>query len=146
MPSGDGLSNADVAIRVATTLVTVSPATTFVGTESIALFSASALLVSGWNYKVTAFMAVKSSVAADIALMRIREDTAAGTQDQFGQVYIGSTSGNGFVIYLYAEYTAAATATKTWVVTGQRNGGTGTLQVVAGPTLPAFLTVDRIVS
>lgn len=145
MPSGDPLSNADVAVRVATTPLTTNSAT-WTTTESGALITASALLTNGWTYAVTAILFVNSTAAADVGFMRIHEDTATGTQDVGENVYMATTSANGWPVTLYAEYTASATATKTFVVTGSRTAGTGTMGIVATTTRPCFLKIDRIVS
>jgi hypothetical protein len=91
-------------------------------------------------------MKVQSTVAGDLAFMRLREDTSAGTQNDATNVSIPTTSGSGFPGILYAEYTAAATGSKTWVVTGSRGAGTGTQSIAAGGSRPAYLTVDRLVS
>jgi hypothetical protein len=145
MASGDNSSWADVAYRVAATELTTNSAT-WTSSESSALISVTASLINGWTYKIWATMKVNSTVAADLAFMRLREDTSAGTQDDGANLYIGTTNGNGFVVALYAEYTASATGNKTWVVTGSRSAGTGTQGIVCSVNRPCFLAVDRIVS
>lgn len=145
MAAGDVVNWPDVAVRVASASLTANSAT-WTTTETGALITVTASLVSGWTYKIYASMFVQSTVAGDLGFMRIREDTSAGTQDVAGNVYIATTSGSGFPLTLYTEYTAAATASKTWVVTGSRGAGTGTQNISAGGSRPAWLTVDRVVS
>lgn len=145
MAAGDNIVYSDVAQRITGTPLTSNSAT-WTSAESAALITVTASLVSGWTYKVYATMKVLSSVAADVAFMRLREDTAAGTQDDAANVTISTTSGSGFPVTLYAEYTAAATGSKTWVVTGSRASGTGTQGISAGGSRPCYLTVDRLVS
>lgn len=145
MASGDNSSFADVATRVAATELTTNSAT-WTSSESSALISVTASLINGWSYKISALVMVNSTVAADAAFMRIREDNSGGTQSVGLSLGIPTTTGNGFPLWLYAEYTAAATASKIWVLTGSRLSGTGTQGIVCSTSRPCWLTVDRIVS
>lgn len=114
--------------------------------ESGSLLSVVAPLISGWKYAVKMFTAVSTTVGGgtEYAVMRVRQDTAAGTQVMGPQVTLASSSTVGFAVYGYAEFTAVSTANKTFVLTGERNGGTGNHQVRAGAVRPTWLIVDRI--
>lgn len=145
MASGDNSSFADVAVRVATVPLSANSAA-WTTAESAALISATAALTNGSVYKLQLFTHVQSTVTTEPAQIRIREDNATGTQVAITQTFCGTTSGNGFFVYIYAEYTAVATANKVFVVTGQRNGGSASQTLVASPTKVSYLTIDRIVS
>lgn len=106
--------------------------------------SVTAALVTGRTYSVHWFGAMVSTVAADITLVRMREDDVTGTLMTERSVYIPSTSSAGFGFMLECRYTAAATANKTFVVAGIRNGGTGTQHADATATRPRILYVNYI--
>lgn len=145
MAAGDEIPWSYIATRVASTSL-VADSATWTSSESAALMTVTASLTSGLTYKVWAKMYVSTTVAADLAFMRLREDTSAGTQDDGANIYLATTSGSGFEATLYTEYTAPSTASKTWVVTGSRGAGTGTQKIAASTARPAYLTVDLIVS
>jgi hypothetical protein len=129
--------------RIATTIATADSST--FTTESAALMTVAADLVSGRTYRVRVMAYWNSSVAADVVSTRIREDTSAGTQLLLGQVYIATiTAQRGYPICAEVEYTAVATATKTFVVTGQRFTGSGNGNLEASTDRPAYLYVDYI--
>jgi len=83
-------------------------------------------LVIGRTYRIRYFGGVVSTVANDVALIRIRENNTSGTALAERNFSIPSTSSGGYACALEARYTALATANKTFVATGVRNGGTGT--------------------
>lgn len=148
MATGDVINWPDVAIRVGTATLTSNSAT-WTTAESAALISVTAALVSGWSYRITLMTTVVSTAGAltEAAFMRIREDTATGTQDTGANISIPNTNGFGYPLLLVAEYTAGSTGNKTWVVTGSRiTGATGTQGIVCSTSRPSLLTVDRIVS
>lgn len=102
--------------------------------------------VNGQRYKVWFSGKVSTDVAADASNMRLREDGLSGNQLQLGQVYLPTISGNGWIAYLYAEWTAAATASKTFVLTGQRSVGTGVGHRVRGSAnAPGYLVAEKVV-
>jgi hypothetical protein len=105
-------------------------------------------LVDDYRYKIWFHGRVSTDVAGDYAGLRIREDSVSGTQLQFsGNIHLPTTTGNGFPTFLFATYTAAATASKTFVLTGQRTAGTGTAHRIRGSSSsPGYLVVERIVS
>lgn len=121
----------------------VTDSGTWTTTETVA-DSVTAPLVSGRTYRIRWSGGLVSTVAADIVLVRMREDNVTGTLINERNVYISSTStaGNGFT--MEGRYTAVATADKTFVVSGIRNGGTGTQHADATGTRPRYLYVDYI--
>lgn len=124
----------------------VADSATWSTVESGSLLSVTAPLVNTWKYAIRMFTAVSSSVsaAAEMAVMRVRQDTATGTQMMGPQVSIPNSTSVGFAVAGYTEYTAASTGNKTFVVTGERTGGTGNHQIRAGSVRPTTLIVDRI--
>jgi len=144
--SGDPITWADVATRITDSPLT-SDSTTWTATESGALITVTPSLITGRRYALNFFGNISSDVPADTAILRIREDSAAGTQIQFAPIYLNTTSANGYALSMYVEYTAVATGAKIFVVTGQRTVGTGTAhRIRASSSRPAYLRVDRIVS
>lgn len=146
MASGDQIDWPDVAARVATVAITANSSTWTTTETPTALATATASLVSGWSYRITAYIVVGSSVAADTAFIRIREDTTAGTQIGAGMVNVVTTIGNGWPVTIITEYAAVATGSKSFCLTGQRISGTGNNQILAGAARPSWFTIDRIVS
>lgn len=148
MASGDVTSYADVAARTATASVTADSAT-WAGTETGALLTATGTVTNGQVYKIffagNVSASTTASPSAELSFMRIREDTSTGNQLDGKNVYLATAAGSGYQCYLYAEYTASTTGSKSFVVTGVRSAGANTHQLRAGSNHPAILTVDRIV-
>ena len=146
MPAGVPVTSSDVAARVQTaTLTADSPG---YSTE-VAIFTVTAFLEAGRRYAVQGIARVSISAgtfpAAETALLRLREDSVAGTQLTLTQFPILNTSANGFGSPpLYGEYTATVSGTKTFALTAQRNGGSATHTVRAATNAPAFLFVDLL--
>lgn len=126
--------------RIATSILVVASAA--ITTEAQAM-SVTAALVNGRTYKVTAAFLAGISVATDIFVSRIRENTVAGNALQFGRFAPGLTN-SGFHDLIEAEFTAVATGDKTFSFTLQRSTGTGTITVQGGAANPAYLYVDYI--
>lgn len=147
MAAGDPIPWSYIATRVATGTLT-SDSGTWAGTETGSLLSVSPALVNGLKYGITLFThisaAAVASPSAESSIIRIREDNATGNQLHGAQIYLGTASANGFALMAYTEFTAVATAAKTFVVTGQRGGGANNHQIRAGGTRPTFLTVELI--
>lgn len=151
MASGDVTSYSDVAVRAATASVTADSAT-WSASESGALLTATGTVTAGQTYKIffsgnVSTNATAASPGIEISIMRIREDTATGNQLDGKIFYVPTVAGNGYGGHLYAEWTASATGSKSFVVTGNRVTGSGTNshQLRAGSNHPCILTVDRIV-
>jgi hypothetical protein len=133
--------------RVATTILTAD-SSTWDDTPEVAATSVTATLVSGQKYKIWFHGRASTDVANDTAGLRIREDAGvAGTQLGFTNHFMPTTTGNGFTTTVYAEYTAAASGSKTFSLTGQRTAGTGVAhRIRAAASSPAFLAIDKVVS
>jgi Tfp pilus assembly major pilin PilA len=112
-----------------------------VTTTETTVQSVTASLISGEVYKITWLMRVDTSVNGDDAGVRIREDNSTGTEIQGTTRDVTSASLAEDVI-LIAFYTAAATASKTFVGTIVRTAGTGNLILQASSVRPTHLTVE----
>jgi hypothetical protein len=148
MAAGDQIPWSYIARRVATVSLT-SDSTTWAGSESAALITASPTLVSGFTYRITLQTTVVGSAGglAEAAFMRIREDNSTGTQIGGANIAIPNTNGSGYPLHLATEYTAVSTGSKSFVVTGSRiSGATGTQNIAAGSARPTWFTVDLILS
>jgi hypothetical protein len=128
--------------RIATTVVTADSAG-FTTTE-VVVATVTAPLVSGRTYRLRAVPKWESDVADDRINARLREDSVTGTIMQSDNVRILVVSSLGWGGVLEVEYTATATADKTFVLTGQRAGGTGTCKLGAGATRPVYLYVEYL--
>lgn len=126
--------------RIGTDVRTSTPATF---TAETVVQSITVALVSGRTYKISYAGSLQSSVAADSARSRIREDSVSGTEMQNRRVACPNINA-GFSADAEAEYTAAATANKTFVVTGERATGTGNISAAATGTTPTYLYVEYI--
>lgn len=148
MAAGDPIPWSHIATRIDEATLTAD-SSTWDDTPEVAAMSIAVSLVSGVRYRISFFGRVSTDVAGDYAGLRIREDAGvSGTQLQFsGNIYLPTTTGNGFPHSLYAEYTAASTGSKTFTLTAQRTAGTGTAhRIRASSSAPAWLVVDRIVA
>lgn len=142
MASGDKLTNEVIATRVATNPVTAS-SSTFTNTE-VSLATVTAYLIDGKRYLVKYPARFSVATAAQLVTARLREDTVSGTQLQAAQVYCHSTDSVGFDLPIEVEYTATVTGNKTFVFTGQRNGGSGNVTMLAAASSTRCLTVTLI--
>lgn len=142
MATGDPISWSDVATRVATVSQT-SDSATFTTTQTT-LITATPSLVSGKTYGIWVYFRMSSSVAADVAICRIREDSTSGTELSQGQFYLATNSSTGYGFSIYGEYTAVSTGTKTLVFTAARNAGSGNLTLKGATVAPSKMLVDLI--
>lgn len=143
MPSAGQIVRAsDVNRRIATTVETTDSAT-FTTTET-AIASVTAALVSGRTYRVRIVTRIGTTVANDAVIVRLREDSTAGTEMASGRLGSLDTGVAGNLIVFEAEYTAAATANKTFVASAVRSSGTGTYHREAGTNRPTYLYVDYV--
>src|SRR5512138_1105388 len=126
------------------TVIFTGDSSTWSNTE-VSAMSITINAIANAKYKIILEARVSSDVAADAAVMRIREDSLTGNQLSYFPVYLPTTAGNGWQSRAYAEWTASATGSKTFVVTGQRTIGTGVAhRIRASGNGPAYLYVDRI--
>lgn len=145
MPAGDIVPWSYVAVRTALSTTTADSGT--YGATETSLITIAATLTSGLTYGVWFTGRVSGDVASDTSGLRIREDNVSGNQLAFSNIFIGTTTGNGFTTVAYGEYTPGATASKTFALTGQRTGGTGTAhRIRASANSPAFLMITLIPS
>jgi hypothetical protein len=128
--------------RIATTTVT-SDSSTFTTTET-EVASVTAALVSGRTYRVRYAARFASTVAADWLMASVREDSTTGTRLTEDNVISEQSATAGWPVAGEAEYTAASTGDKTFVLTGIRATGTGTCRLEAATTRPTYLYVDYI--
>lgn len=140
--AGDTIVLATVpGANVATTEQT-SDSTTFTTTETV-IMTISVPLVIGRRYRIhhTSIIASNAAGATDV-MVRLREDSVIGTILTQEVVTVGG-SAFGWGPRLFREFTAVATANKTFVVTGERIGGVAnTMRLEADATRPAYLYVD----
>lgn len=127
--------------RIATTIVTSNSAG--ITTTETTVASVTAPLVSGRTYRVRAAVAVDSTIAEDTVDVRLREDNSTGTEMNLRRVDCKDATGR-WPGEIEAEYTAAATANKTFVVTYVRASGSGTIILIATATTPSHLYCDYI--
>ncbi len=145
MPSGAGfqlLAGRIPGERIATTSRTadVTPITT----EQI-VDSVTAALVNTRVYKVRWTGHAYSTVKDGRVMIRIREDNLVGASRQQGIIYTSVLEANQEgPLDVEFEYTAAASANKTFVATAQQVTGTGTVHVYATSFAPTYLYVDYI--
>lgn len=129
--------------RIATD-IEVADSSTF--TAETVIMSVTAPLVDGRTYGVWALFRLKSSVDNDDVTGRIRQDSVSGgTLQEDGMELshdLQGTRGQGMV--LYGEYTASATANKTFVLTGERAAGTGNISMEASANKPSYLFVEYV--
>ena len=116
---------------------------TWTSSESGALVSVTFNLVSGITYAISSFLAVNGG-AGDVDFMRIREDTSSGNQIQGQNLFIGSVAGSGYPSIMYVEYTAVSTASKTFVLTGNRLVGSTAHQGQVATNRPGYLTITPL--
>lgn len=130
--------------RIATAAAT-SDSSTFTTTET-QVMSVTAPLVNGQTYRVRFIGALKSTVANDRVTTRLHQDNTAGADMQNQNTVITTTTGttSGYPVMFEAEYTAVATGNKTFVVTGQRVGGSGDINLEAGSDHPSYIYVDYV--
>src|ERR1700745_2447903 len=121
----DTLITATANLVVGYAEITSNSTTTTSTTESGALLTmTTAALVPGETYEIELFCNIACDNATAVPIgARIRQDTSAGAQVAFGQTYFGSTASTGFTLIVKGRYVASASATKTFVATLQRNGG-----------------------
>jgi len=103
-------------------------------------------LIEGYTYKVAAWILARASVANDTDLLRIREDSISGTILRAFRLFLPQIgAGADFFAYIEVEYIAVATGSKTFVLTGARGTGTGTItHTAAAVSDPVYLYIDFI--
>lgn len=133
---------ADTVLTLANVNIETTTTAGFTTTETVT-DTVAANLVSGALYEVMWTGGVQSTTATDTLLFRIRGDNLAGTQLAGGRLVPGTASSAGPML-LRAYFTAAATASKTFVVTGVRNAGAGTITRIGAADNQSILSVKRV--
>lgn len=130
----------------------VAPYFTYaLGTTSSASFTAetvvdtiTANLIAGKTYEVTYNGLFQSSVAADVVNINLREDSISGTRMCDGRASM-VTANKTFLMACRAIYVAVSTGSKTFVLTGTRDSGTGNITRAAASNDPSLMTVRRVI-
>ena len=126
--------------RLATSTRTTTPGTFTAETiTDTVTFNAVNTGVYGINY-IGSFA---SSVGTDLIRNFLREDNVTGTSRCGGSWPLPAANTAQFIV-LYAEWTATATGSKTFVATGQRLSGTGNITASGSVNSPAVLSVERL--
>lgn len=143
------MSNAGLQIlagRIAGERIASSSETTvsagFTSTETV-IHTIVAPLVIGRRYGIWLSTHIISTVAADDCDCFLREDSVSGTLMQRVRADLTATN-IPFTFNVYAEYTAVATGNKTFVGTGDRVAGTGTLTRSCSATIPGYMWVNYL--
>lgn len=124
----------------------VADSTTYGVTETV-IATVTITAVSGLVYKVEFKGKLSTDVALDASNLRIREDNLTGTLFGFNQIYLPTTTANGWAAAVYGEYTAVATGSKTFVMTGQKSIGAGTAhRIRAAATTPCFFIAEKVMN
>lgn len=128
--------------RIATSIETTDSATFTAETQ---VMSITVPLVTGRTYRVRVIAGFISTSSEDQVIVRIREDNTSGTVLNRDYVFIATgTTNRNFKAVIEAEFTAASTANKTFVITGERAvGGAGDCMLETAEA-PAYLYVDYI--
>jgi hypothetical protein len=143
-PSGNfvvGWISGNFPQRVATTVRTTAGAGF---TAETIQDSVTANLMANVNYRVVWEGKVQSTIADGYARMRLREDAVAGTQMQGVQQSTAFAASQSFPVLVTAEYLSPTNQTKTFVLTGFRQAGTGTLSCFADANNPTYLYVEYV--
>lgn len=135
------LANRVPGERIAT-LSETTPSAGFTTTE-VVVHTLVAPLVIGRRYGVWFCGDFLSTTAGDNLDVKIREDSASGTAMQRQRLDMPETTVPERVT-IYAEHVAAATGNKTFVVTGDRVAGAGTITTNPAVGLPNLFWVEYI--
>lgn len=127
--------------RIAGTLRTSSSGN--ITTTETTVDTVTAPLVSGRTYGIWWFSQAQSSVAADTAVARLREDNSTGTRMTIKRMAIPE-SGQNYQIAHYGEYVAVSTGDKTFVGTLTRGSGTGNITSPASSTSLCSIYVEYV--
>ena len=142
------LLNSYLVTNIGNSVIVSNSATTSGTTETVTL-SVTGNLVAGQLYQIQFVGRIASSVlTGDLVNFRIREDNLTGAQQGFGVLATASNSTtNGYTTICLAQYTAASTASKTFVFTLQRPAtGSGNFTVISSSSAPSFFTISLMPS
>ncbi|WP_156925881.1 hypothetical protein [Glycomyces arizonensis] len=111
--------------------------------SAVVIDSVTAPVEAGKTYHLKWIVDVSSTVAEDVARLYLREDSISGTVRQINHLRMAMAN-QDFGITVEADWTAAATGSKTFVATAERRLGTGTFSCNANANEPAYLTVEYV--
>jgi hypothetical protein len=126
------------------TLQQTTPVSGIGTTEAIVHTNISASLVNGIRYSIMWTGRITLTVATDIFILRLREDSITGSI-LTRTVVKGTTDASGFLETIIVEYISVATTSKTFVASLQRTGGTGTATAQGHAQGPRLFAVDQVV-
>lgn len=127
--------------RIATNIVTANSGS--FSAETV-VQTVVATLVSGRTYRVTVAGACLSSQVNVNTRVRIREDSVSGNILQSRNCTTGPVAADAVSVTYEGEYTAVSSGAKTFVVSIERQSGSGTHQWQSAVASPAYLYVDYI--
>ena len=139
--AGNTIRATDGYRRVSSTAAT-STSSSFTTTETIT-DTITVSVVSGRTYAVRIDVAWQSSAAADVVNWNVREDNVTGTIMQGGYIATPGVS-KPLRVSGYDEWTAGATGSKTFVVTGKRDSGSGNVSRYASALASSWIIVDQV--
>jgi hypothetical protein len=102
-----------------------------------------ASLIAGEEYEVRWSGVWQSSVAGDVVNQQLREDSLTGARLCDGRVPC-TTANKAFSGFIRGYYTAVTTGSKTFVLTGVRDSGTGNITRAAVATSPSVMSIDQV--
>ena len=95
--------------------------------------------VAGRRYKVIAYVEVTPTVADGVYVLNLKESTTV--LKRATDPFVVTSSVTGSLVY---SNNASISGSKTWKLTLQKVGGTGSLTMSASSTSPAFILVEDI--
>jgi hypothetical protein len=140
----DDMSNA-LKKRIGTAVLTANSAN--ITTTAVQVASMTVNLVNGETYGFRWNARISSSAAADTVFSKLRPTSSSTTEINVAPLYIPVSSGTaagGYTTDMWTEYTATSTGSMVFVITVERNIGTGTINVKASTSGPAYFTCDYL--
>jgi hypothetical protein len=135
------LAGEDAVVPYALTATDTASSGVFTAETVVDTITAS--LIAGVKYEIRWTGVWQSSVAGDVVNQQLREDSISGTRLTDGRIAC-TTANKAFAGFVRGYYTAAVTGSKTFVVTGVRDSGTGNITRAAVATSPAVLSIDQV--
>lgn len=123
-------------------LVTADSATT--AAVELEVNTLTETLVNGVRYEVRWWCHVSASTAATNAIVRIRDTTVAGTELGATQTHCATTTAVGFFIAGVLDFTAVASAAKTFKMSLQGNSGANLVQIRAATNRKCRMQLWRV--
>lgn len=136
--AAEGLAKPEQRIATA---IALTDSATFDDSPEVQLQSVTGILRAGRTYRITWFTDIFGTVAGDQFFFRIKEDSISGTLLDFRRWR--QHAAVNFPYRTEVEYTAADGA-KTFVVSGDRESGTGLGNRDASATSPSYFYIDYI--